>query len=319
MRPYEKKQLLKKLIIAAVAAAASIALAVFAAFVPFDTLLPALPVPAREEGALRLHFLDVGQGDCTLVEFPDGELLVVDAGDGSFMAEKRIIRYIKGLNPVSVSLLVTHADVDHYGGASALLGAVDMQKVYLPAVASEAEEYTAMLGKIRSLGLETLTLTRYKTIVCGEAYAVCLSPYSLGETDENDSSTVLYLTYGGVSAMLCGDITQARERKLVQEYHIDNTLFSQGEYPVRLEEVDLLKAAHHGSGSSGCAEWMELLRPKTLVVTCGKDNRYGHPDEEMLSRYRRAVPDGGIYRTDELGDIIVSIREGKYSVMTDWE
>ncbi len=307
-----KRGRLKKYLLASGAAVLVIAVALIAHFVSFDRFLPAEKIAARQEGELRIHFLDVGQGDCTMIEFPTGNVLVIDAGDGGFASRSHVLRYLKGLGPASVSLLATHADADHYGGFRTLLRAYGADKIYLPAVPSQAQGYLAFLDAVASSGAETETLTRYDTLTDGSgARLVCLSPYSAGETDENDSSTVLYLDYGGVRCMLCGDISSARERRLVREYLLDSAIFGED---VRPEGVEILKAAHHGSADSSSAEWLSLLRPSALLISSGRDNPYDLPAWEPMARYREAVPDGKIYRTDELGDIIVTICGGNYTV-----
>lgn len=303
----------KKAIVAFVIAAVVCAVALTAYFVPFRRMLPAYDITARREGELRLHFLDVGQGDCTLVEFPDGQVLVVDAGDGSFTYANKLVRYVKGLKPTSLTMLVTHADFDHYGGFEALLDVFGAEKFYLPLLPFKDDGYVSLLKRIGKADCETEILTRYGTIAnsCG-AYLVAISPYSIGETDDNDSSTVLYFSYGGVNALFCADISAAREKRLVNEYALDETLFDSGDYTVRLSGVDLLKVAHHASGSSSSAEWLNLLKPETAVISCGAGNAYAHPSGEALLRLKAEGAE--IYRVDELGDIVVSIYDGNYTI-----
>ena len=309
-----KKFPYKKLIVAGVALFAVLLSALLAYFVPVYLFLPAYAIPAREEGEFRLHFLDVGQGDCTVAEFSDGEVLVVDGGDGSFGARNKILRYLKGLRPRAVSLLLTHADADHYGGLTALCKNFDIERCYLPVLSSEAEDYLEFLAAVEREGCETDTLTRYGKIVKEDGYLVCISPYLAGEEDENDSSTVLYFDFGGVTALLCGDISETREKRLVREYTGIEGIFDSGECTVRLDGIDILKAPHHASAYSSSEEFLELLRPQTYIVSCGADNAYKHPSGEALARFREASPGGEIYRTDELGDVIVSVKHGSYTV-----
>lgn len=289
-------------------------LALLFALLPFSVFLPAYAFPAREEGETRLHFLDVGQGDCTAVEFADGEVLVVDAGDGSFFHNNKILRYIKGLRPTRLSLLLTHADADHYGGFRALLRSFDVETLYLPLYPAEGEEYSALLEQAEREGCAAEHITRYGKIEGEGGYAVCISPRSEEETDDNDASTVLYLNFGGVTALLCGDISSAREKLLVREYALTPDIFDSGDCTVRAEEIDILKAPHHGSSDASSQEFLELLRPENYIVSCGRDNGYRFPAGEALARFRAASPDGNIYRTDELGDIVVRIANGSYTI-----
>lgn len=313
--------LFRKWGVPAIALACVLALAILQFFCPLQNLLPAYAVPPRRAGELRVHFLSLGQADCTVVEFPEGDILVVDGGSDSRQSRDRLTRYIKGLNPASMSLILTHADGDHYGGMAHLIQTFGAEALYLPVIASDAPGYSRMTDTAKRAGCRTETLTRYGAIEapCG-AYAVCLSPYSIGEENENDASAVLWLSYMGVNVLLCGDISASRERLLASEYKIDHTIFDSGNLTVRLEDTDILKVSHHGSGNSSDGEWLGLLGAKTAIISCGQGNAYSHPAGGALERLRAASPDCDIYRTDELGDIVVNIANGEYTVITDyWE
>ncbi len=288
--------------------------AAFNESVSFRALLPAYAVGARGEGEMRLHFLSVGQADCTVVEFPDGSTLVVDAGDGSWESDNRIERYLDGLGVEKIgSLVVTHGDSDHCGGAARLLGRYGAERVYVPMFEGSTGKYRDFLAAAEELGCPMLPLTRYGTIGDPSAYAVCISPRSSEEGSENDCSAVLFLSYAGVNALLCADITAARERLLVEENSLMEGIFDRGEYRVRLGETDILKIAHHGSGESSCEEFLSLLTPSVAVVSCGAGNSYGHPASGALGRLAGAGC--SVYRTDELGDVMVTIsKDGTYRV-----
>lgn len=299
---------------------------IFASFVIFlSVLLSSVPpaaflrgeiFPQRAEGELRLHFVDVGQGDCSIVEFPEGDALVIDAGDGSFENNLHLARYLKGLRPKSVSMFLTHADADHYGGFEFLLQSFGIETFYLPVLSSNAKAYRSLERRVARTGCRIEQMTRYDTIESPSgAYLVCLSPYSQGEEDENDSSAVLYLSYGGVRALFCADISAARENLLCDEYALDETLFDSGACSVRLADVEILKTAHHGSGNATCERFVSLLRPQIAVVSCGKGNAYSHPAQECIARL--SEENAKIYRTDERGDIIISLNKGNYSVATE--
>ena len=294
-----------RLVAAAVAVFMIVLLALLQYFYPFRTLLPAYALPARGEGEMRFHFLDVGQGDCTLVEFPNGSVVMVDAGLDTWETKNRVTRYLKSLHPSALSLVITHADIDHYGNMTTVLEDFAVEALYLPAIPSEAEEYARILSLAEQKGVPMSALTRYTVLSMSEAYGVCLAPYSMGETDDNEASTVIYFEYAGVGAVLCGDINAAREKLLVREYALFEGIFDSGGYSVRLERTKILKAAHHGSGGSSSREWLELLSPSVSVISCGKGNSYGHPASAAVTRI--AASGSEIYRTDELGDIMVTI------------
>lgn len=293
------------------------ALAVAAALVPYRLLLPAVALPERGEDELRLHFLSVGQGDCTIAEFPSGAVLVIDAGDGSFANDDYIVRYIKGLAPASLMLAATHADSDHYGGLTELLRVFDVEKVYLPAVGSETGAYARLLSAVEQESCATETFVRYKSLLDRSgAYLVCISPHAEGETDENEAAAMLYLEYEGVRVVLSSDTSSARERELLAEYALSEHIFDHGRLEVDLTDIDLLKVAHHGSAGATSAEWLALLSPAAAVISCGAGNSYGHPAEDTLRRLFEAGAEH--YRTDELGTVVASIDGGACTIHTHY-
>lgn len=291
-------------------------IALVGAFCPFYTLLPAYRIPAREEGELRVHFLAVGEGDCTVAEFPDGAVFVIDAGDGGFSRTASVMRYLKGLAYGSLTYIVTHADIDHYGGFEYLIANLGADALYLPVLDGGGSEYKKLLAVAQKASFPVKRLSRYGTFgTPSGAYMVCISPYSLDETDENDSSAVLYLAYGGVRFLFCADITAVRERRLMRDYALDKHIFDKGDYAVQLEGIDFLKVSHHGSAYSSSEEWLTLLSPANAVFTSGAGNRYHHPTLQATARLQAAG--ANLFRTDELGNIVVSVRDGSYTVKTN--
>lgn len=283
---------------------------------PFRRALPAYGIEARGEGEVRIHFLDVRQGDCEIVEFPDGSALVIDAGDGSWNNNDHIRQYLKSLHISTLFLVVTHADADHCGGAGPLLLDWRADTVYLPVLPAPMGIYEDIRLNAEAQGAKVKTLTRYGVIERAGAYAVCISPYFVNETDTNDSSAVLYFSYTGVNVLFGGDISENREKLLISEQKLSDELgeniFDSGEFAVRLAETDILKVSHHGSDGSSSGEWLDLLSPATAVISCGRGNSYGHPAEGALARLSAIEAD--IYRTDELGDIMITIaKNGSYT------
>ncbi len=309
-----KRKLLKLLWILIVAAIVA-AIGLWNNFTPFRRYLPAYSFGELKEGEVRIHFLDVGQGDCEIAELGGGTVLVIDAGDGSWENNDHILRYLKGLGAQSVILAVTHADADHCGGAAAILEDQNTETVFLPVLPASMKVYTDIERRAEERGTEVKTLSRYTAIKRGGAYAVCISPYSVDETDANDSSAVIYFSYAGVNVLFGGDISAAREERLLDEQKLSEELgehiFDSGGLAVRLEETDILKVSHHGSGGSSSEAWLNLLKPETAVISCGQGNYYGHPAEGALARL--AAVGAEIYRTDELGDVMITISpDGTY-------
>ncbi len=294
-----------KTLIATVAGAILVtAIVIFSAYMPFYTLLPAVGISAREEGEVRIHFLSVGEGDASIIEYPDGKCLLIDTGNGSFENDVHIYRYLKGLAPTALSVVLTHTDADHCGGMRSLFDKMEVEKLYLPVLGSGSSFYQRILKTAAEKGIPTEILSRYDVISHPSgAYAVCISPYSFGETDDNDASTVLYFRYGENDVLFAADISSTRERRIIREYELDRTLFDAPGYPVWLEETDILKVAHHGASSSSCDDWIRLLSPQAAIVSCGA-GYYSHPSVYAVDRLSDYAL---VYRTDEMGDVIARL------------
>lgn len=307
-----RRAFFRRLITFSAAGAIVAAIAVLAYFFPFRDLLPAIGIPERREGETRVHFIDVGEGDATLVEFSGGDCLLIDAGDGSYVHSEKLIRYLRGIDMKTLTVIATHSDADHCGGIAEVLEKFGAEKLYLPVLPAETGVYREMLKAAEKKGIETEILTRYGSIADGSgAYAVCLSPYSIGETDENDASALLYLHCDGVNFLFGADISSVRERRLLREYALDPAMFDSGAYTVDLTDIDILRVSHHGSSSSSASEWLELLDAEAAVISCGQGNSYAHPAEEAVARLAASCDE--IYRIDELGDIIFTVSDGSYT------
>lgn len=208
-----------KMLVGGVAFAAVVGLCVFSAFCPPQTwkyYVKKPKVDKIESGELRMHFIDVGQGDATLVELPDGKVLLVDGGDGREPTAKTILRYMNALDIDVVDyLVVTHADADHCGSLAEILSQKQVLNAYLPAIKPEnaGAEYQAFYAKLleeecaREYAVRGLSLGN-------EKYTLAfLYPFSseisqtLSETDVDNNllSSVLWLDYKGTSTLFTGD------------------------------------------------------------------------------------------------------------------
>lgn len=306
-------QSVQKWAAAGIAVLLVLAVAVFNAMVPFRTLLAARTISAPRENELRIWYLDVGQGDCTVISFPNGKALVIDAGNGSWENDNHLMRFFKGLGAEELIFVPSHADADHCGGIAYLVENFGAKALYLPAIGSDANAYADMKAEAEKCGAEIKTAKRYEILDYGEAYVSFLSPYSQEAVTENEASTVLYLQYGAFTALFTADMDAKREEKLREEYEAMQNVFDYGKYTVRLGGIDVLKVAHHGSDASSSAEWLGLLKPAASVISCGRGNPYGHPAGGALQRLFDCGSE--IYRTDELGDILVSaFSDGNFEV-----
>ncbi len=293
------------------------ALGIFSAFVPPKTWKYYVNLPKvsnRKDGELRIHYLDVGQGDCTLIELPDDKVVMIDGGnDGS---AKAILRYLNALDIKTIDcLLLTHADADHCGGLDTVLKYKSVKQAFIPNVEANVNKEYAQFRDALSREECPFSYVRRDTLIASTEYTLaCIYPsgsiwgYESAENDNNHTSAVVWLDYKGVSALFMGDAPVAVEEKLITEDGVD--AFSV--LKVDLKSTEILKVAHHGSQYATSETLLRYLSTlETAVISCGKDNIYGHPADELLGRlFEREL---GVHRTDTQGNIVITVSpDGTY-------
>lgn len=241
----------------------------------------------RDGGKLEITFLDVGQGDCIHIQSADGRHYLVDGGSSSVqgVGAYRILPYLKyrGADRLE-AVFVTHPDADHCNGILELIEegekeGVTVRKLYLPGVGKEAvnDGYERLLDAAGEAQIPVGFVSRGNVFEEGELRLFCLHPQKGYENPEpNQYSTVLFLKYGGFSALLTGDVEKEGERELLRSLE-----------KAGIEKITVLKAAHHGSAGSTPEQLLTLLSPAYTVISCGRDNRYGHPHKELLERLEK--------------------------------
>ncbi len=292
------------------------------AFVPPSTweYRVALPkIEKRKEGELRMHFLDVGQGDCTLIELPDGKVLLLDGGEGTSTSRKAILRYLNALDIKEIDyLVVTHTDADHCGNLPEVFKQKKVLNAYVPLTFdANKQEYAKTYESAVKEKCKLKNPTRGVDLSVNEGsypYALrFLYPFEeehLGSGIEQgeDPSAVLWLDYFGTSAFFGGDSDKATEETLL-------TYDSLGLSPkgVTLSSTEILKVSHHGSKYSTSEKFLQGLGVETAVISCGKNNPYEHPNEETLQRLQAKGVD--VYRTDVHGHLVLTASpSGEYTV-----
>ena len=297
-------------------------------------------ISPRGEGELRVHFIGVGQGDCTLVEFPDGKTMIVDGGDEREETRMRILGYCRALGVGIFDFAVlTHTDSDHAGGLDDVLNCFGSQIAYSPFLQTQEKDtaFAEFLSAAKDTGAEVRISRMFEADVSRTQdyfyYWMMLSPFAPGiapsrdlseEESTNDLSAVIYLEYAGRTLLMTGDASSAAEDSFVGSYLATGGAAFEREVTSpwgevllrpRLEELDFLKAGHHGSGNSTGEALVSLCRPQNLFISCGAGNGYGHPSLACIGNVLAASPEAEIYRTDELGSVMLTIgADGKYSV-----
>ena len=261
------------------------------------------------DNSLKVTMIDVGQGDSIFIKMPNNkESILIDTGGKiSYNKEKWMIRnkntsitknslipYLKsmGLNKLN-TLIITHGDYDHMGEAVNLVNNFKVEKVIFNC------------GNFNTLETELIKLLKIKKI----KYYSCIKELNKDKyklmflntkeyDNENDNSNVIYTELDGYKFMFMGDAGIEKEKDILDKYSISN--------------IDVLKVGHHGSKTSSSKEFINEIDPKYNIISVGKNNRYGHPNKEVLENLENSK----IYRTDLDGSIMFKIKNNELKIET---
>ncbi|MBO4982139.1 MAG: MBL fold metallo-hydrolase [Lachnospiraceae bacterium] len=241
-------------------------------------------------GTMEVHFIDVGQGDATLVK-SDGHYMLIDAGSNSQGTKLQLYLNKQGVDRLDY-LILTHPDADHIGGADVIVTKYDIDTVFFGDFPKEDTSYRELMEALEYKSLSYMVPKVGNTYTLGSAEFTILAPNAVYD-DANNSSIALLLKNGDHTFLFTGDCgVQAEADIMANGLNID---------------CDVYKLGHHGSRTSSSREFLEAVTPAYGVISCG-ENDYGHPHEEPLAYLEEMG--GSLFRTDEQGSI-VAYSDGK--------
>ena len=252
---------------------------------------------------LEITYIDVGQGDSIFIKFPnDKSNILIDTGGkvtygnlkNNYSVGKNIVDYLKSMGIRKLDyLIITHGDFDHMGDSLYL---IDKFKV---------ENVIFNCGEFNVLEKELIKVLDEKKI----KYYSCIKELNIDNNklyflqtkkydNENDNSNVIYTEFNGYKFMFMGDAGVEKEKDILEKYNLSN--------------IDVLKVGHHGSKTSSSKEYIDEIKPKYAIISVGKNNRYDHPNKEVLNN----LDNSKIYRTDQDGSIMFKIKNNKLKIET---
>ena len=240
----------------------------------------------KPTGNIEIHYIDVGQGDATLIKCGDKAMLI-DAGEND--KGSQVWSYLKSQNVTKLDYVIgTHPDSDHIGGLDVIIYKFDCENVFMSSYKKDTRTYDDVIQAAKSKSYKIYNPKPGETYELGEAKFTIVAPNDKYD-DANDASIGIYLEHGNISYLFTGDAEYKAELDIVANgLNID---------------ADVYKAGHHGSRTSSCEELLEKVTPKYVVVSCGEDNSYGHPHAAILNYCRtNKIP---LYRTDKQGTIVL--------------
>lgn len=228
------------------------------------------PEVMSEDALCRIYFLDVGQGDCTLIRTRGGDILI-DAGPES--AQDALCLRLKQLGVKEIALAVfTHPDEDHVGGADGVLNQISVKEVWLPVREMDNPSAARMEQAIEDSGASRKNVKAGEVLTVGDVVVATLAPLGDATNDPNDNSIVLRITCGEIGMLFMGDASVKVEKKLIETYakgHISAQLY---------------KVGHHGSSTSNTEDFLDIVNPTYAVICSSIDNSYGHPHGVVVER-----------------------------------
>jgi competence protein ComEC len=261
---------------------------------------------AGDAETLTVTFLSVGQGDATLIEAPNGEAWLIDAGGArSWDPGERVVvpaLYAMGRRRLD-HVVVTHPDLDHFGGMAAVVRAMRPHTVWTCGVDDHSPQYQDMLKAAGEVGAQVRPLTSDHPEVAlgdGAILRVLWPDRPDPSRGKNDNSVVIQLTHGEVSFLLPGDLEAGGEAALLREGQ-----------PI---SATVLKAGHHGSQTSSTEAFLDAVKPQVVIYSVGADNAFGLPHPDVVERYTARGVVG--YRTDRDGAIQMTSDGGTIQVKT---
>ena len=235
----------------------------------------------------KIYFLDVGQGDCALIRIKTKNYLIDTGGSYNYDYSNNLILFFKSVGVKRINkMFITHGDLDHIGNAYNIKKKFKVDNIYINNYKMTKLEKRLCKDKCNQIGDEDKI----------DIFYILNPNYDMD--DENDNSLVIYFTLNSKNILFMGDTGIEIENRLINDYD--------------LGKIDVLKVGHHGSRTSSSKEFIDEINPKYSVISVGKNNRYGHPNKEVLDNLK----DSKIYRTDQDGSIMFKIKNNKLKIET---
>jgi len=249
---------------------------------------------------LKVQTIDIGQGDAILIQ-AQGQVVLVDTGD--VPAREKLVRYIKSQGITTIDkVFITHPHADHLGGMAAVLENFKVKQIYDSGLTTTTALYRQYLTTVQKKNIPFEVVAQGSTIdLGGGAVLKVLAPQKpfITQSELNNNSIVLKLTYGKFSMMLTGDAEKEAEDKLIKDYA--------GEL-----KSSVLKSGHHGSNTSSTTAFLKAVAPEAIIISVGANNDYHHPHPSTMKKY--AELKAKVYQTDRDGTLTITSDGQTYNI-----
>lgn len=253
---------------------------------------------------LEINFIDVGQGDSTLIRVNDKSILI-DGGGSAFesesdVGEMTLLPFLLDRGLISIDyVIVSHFDADHYKGLIYVIENLKINNVVISTLGQESNDFNEFLDLVRKNNINILEVKMGDILKVGNAKIEILHPNreQINDNVKNNNALVFKFIWNDFSILFTGDIEEVAEEKILSIYK--NNL-------EKLQST-VLKVAHHGSKTSSTNSFLEAVNPQIALIGVGKNNKFGHPNQGVIDRLNNL--NCKIYRTDEMGEISISVNK----------
>jgi len=267
-------------------------------------LLPRMQMKAPiteidEDSYLAVHYIDVGQGDSTLITTADGDAMLIDTGPS--YAEDALLSYLYAWDIKTIDyLILTHPHEDHMGSAEAVLDRFDVEHLIMPDMKAASSDYLNLITDTDYSDTQFFRAVPGTVYSLGDAEFTILGPLDDEYESENNYSIITRVCYLDLSFLFTGDAEQLAEEELLARY-------TRGEL-----RSDIYKAGHHGSSTSSCDSFLDAVSPSVAIISCELYNPYGHPHREVLGAFsERGIT---VCRTDTEGTVVIETDGKNYTI-----
>ncbi|MEN1970210.1 ComEC/Rec2 family competence protein [Lentibacillus sp. N15] len=263
-----------------------------------------IPVPTSAQSTqpqqMKIHFIDVGQGDSTLIETPGKKNILIDAGPPK--AGKDVVAFLKEHHIKKIDLLIaTHPDIDHIGGLPTVMKSIKIDKALDSGKLHSTKTYIRYINQIHKHKIPVEIVKQGDVVDVDPLMDIDVLNSYEEHKNNNQSSIVLKVSFNEVDFLLMADAERGQEERLVeQEKDI---------------QADIYKVGHHGSNTSTGYPFLNLVKPKVAILTYSKTNHYGHPVDRVVRNLQRIH--AMIYSTAVYGDISILTNGKGYFIFTE--
>ena len=255
---------------------------------PEEETMANLEIADAPPGALKVHFIDVGQGDSALIQTPEGNTILIDGGPIS--SGPGLVSYLKNNNISKINIMVaTHPHADHIGGLINVLNNFEVDNIIDSGVSHTTNTYMNYLRTLQSKDINFVNWDVGQSFDVGNDITMKIIGPTSKSSDLNNCSIVILLSYKDSRFLFTGDAESGEEAKILKAGYEVN--------------ADVLKVGHHGSSTSCCDNFLNAVKPSVAIISCGAANSYGHPHDTILAAL--AGIGAEIYRTDSSGTIVI--------------